>query len=82
MSKRSNNDHGSFWLLIDTTRYVYHDTRGTGGAAEPTGTFTINVLLTAGQIVRVENNISTEILGTNSDGVQHSWFTGFMLYQL
>ena len=82
IAKRSNDGRAHFWLLIDEERYFYFNIALDGGSTAPTGTATINIQLTAGQIVRVENNISTLIYGTNSEGIIQSYFTGFLLYLL
>ena len=79
--KRSNDSTCHFWLLIDEERYVYSAIYTYGGGT-PTGTVTINLELTAGQIVRVENNDSTLIYGTDANGIIQSWFTGFLMYAL
>ena len=78
--KRSNNNLSNFFLLIDGERYTDNELVTSGG--NPTSTVTINVELTAGQIVQVENDESTLIFGTNPDAIIHSWFTGFLLYAL
>ena len=78
VAKRSNDERAHFWLLVDEERYFYYD--GYNPGATPTGTATINIQLTNGQIVRVENNISTAIYGTNSEGSIESYFTAYMLY--
>ena len=82
VAKRGNNGRGDFWLLIDEDRYFISVTYSTNGAAAITGSMTINIELTAGQIVRVENEVSTVIYGTDSNGVIQSFFTGYMLYAL
>ena len=51
------------------------------GSLTPTASFTINIQLTAGQVVKVENDNSASVTGTNS-GYINSWFTGHMLYAL
>ena len=61
MAKRSNAGRAHFWLLLDEQRYFYLDSYEN---YVPTGTVTINLQLTAGQIVRVENYYSTIIYGT------------------
>ena len=79
--KRSNENRAYFWLLIDEDRYTYNY-QNTSGTGNPTGITTINIELTAGQIVRVENDHSSVIYGTDSNGIIQSWFTGFLLYAL
>ena len=87
MTKRSDNHQADFWILIDEVRYVYSeiDTGGDGdnsGSDAPTGSATINAELTAGQVVKVQNDNSALVYGTSSSGVIQSWFTGHMLYGL
>ena len=78
VAKRSNAGRAHFWLLLDEERYFYLDSYEN---YVPTGTATINLQLTAGQIVRVENYYSTIIYGT-LEGTINSFFTGHMLYNL
>ena len=63
IANRSDDGRAHFWLLIDEERYFYLENYTTYSESVTT---TINVELTAGQIVRVENNISTFISGTDS----------------
>ena len=85
VTKRSDLHRCDFWLLVDTVRYAYNEihTGGDGvpGSLTPTASFTINIQLTAGQVVQVENDNSASVTGTNS-GYINSWFTGHMLYAL
>ena len=82
MNKEGNNYYGSFRLLVDETRYLRKDLYLGDANETPSGFATINIELTTGQIVRVENEGSSEIFGTNADGTMHSWFTGHLLYAL
>ncbi len=79
MVKNGNNYYGDFWFVVDNNRVaymeMYEDTDAT-----PTPSATINLELTAGQIVRIESNVSTEIYGTHADGFIFSWFTGFLMF--
>ncbi len=69
--------------MVDQDRFAYAAERGLDtGSSTPTGTMTINLELTAGQVVRVENDLSTLIYGTHSSGYLQSWFTGYMLFAL
>ena len=86
ITKRSDYSQARFWLIVDEVRKTffdmdYHEQTGSG-TTTPTGFFTINMQLTAGQIVRVENDQSPYIYGTDSSGVMMSWFTGYMLFSL
>ena len=63
-------------------RFAYVEEYGGNSDLDPSGTATINIELTAGQIVRIENAGSTAIYGTNSPGYMYSWFTGHLLYAL
>ena len=82
VAKRGFDGRGDFVLLVDEQRYLGTTTYTTNSDAKPTGTATINIELTAGQIVRVENRESTSIFGTSSGGTIQSYFTGYMLYLL
>ena len=53
----------------------------TTNGSNPSGSITITLHLTAGQIVQVQNQQSTVVYGTYSDGIR-SWFSGHMLYQI
>ena len=77
MAKRGTD--GSFWFLVDNERVAFTSEFST--EYDPLGTATIILELRAGQIVRVENQDSPYIVGTESDGAR-SWFTGFLLYAL
>ena len=79
VTKRSNENRSYFWFLLDDQRYSLYQLYTSGTV---TGSATIVLELTAGQIVRVENYISTIIYGTDSEGAIRSWFTGHMLYAL
>ena len=81
VAKEGNDYYGSFYFLVDEVKYAYED-EYTGSNSTPTGTATINIELTAGQIVRVENRGSSKIGGTDSTGIMLSWFTGHLLYPL
>ena len=86
ITKRSDHSQARYWLIVDEIRKTffdmdYHEQSGSGTSTS-TGSFTINMQLTAGQIVRVENDRSAYIYGTDSSGIMQSWFTGYMLYSL
>ena len=79
--KNSNSNYENFWFIVDNDRVaympMYEDTD-----PSPAASATINLELTAGQIVRIESNVSTLIYGTHADGFIYSWFTGFLVYAL
>lgn len=81
ITKRSDLNRSQFWLLVDQERYAYSSLY-TDSHSTPSDSTTINIQLTAGQLVRVENDYSSLVYGTNSEGYILSWFTGFMLYAL
>ena len=86
VTKRSDASEADFWIVVDSVRYAYSEinTGGMGeelGSERPTGSFTINIQLTAGQVVQVQNDNSELVYGTTSGYIQ-SWFTGHMLYAL
>ena len=80
VTKTSNLERSNFWILVDDQRYAGHFLYTAD--VPPAGSATIILQLTAGQIVRVENQYSSIIYGTSSDGVILSWFTGHLLYPL
>ena len=69
MVKHGNYYSGAFYILVGDVRY-------------PLGSATINIELTAGQVVRIENDWSTTIYGTDSTGYIYSWFSGHLLSAL
>ena len=79
--KRCDNFYGTFYLLLDEMRYTYVDEYVESNFI-PAGSATINIELTAGQVVRIENAGSTMIYGTHSTGYIYSWFTGHLLHAL
>ena len=81
MVKRGNENIGTFFILVDEVRHVRFNDYG-GSDIWPAGSATINIELTAGQVVRIENVSSTLIARTDSTGYIHSWFTGHLLYAL
>ena len=68
--------------MVDEARYAEIDLETINSDGYPDGSATINIELTAGQIVRVENIISTVVYGTDASGYLYSWFTGHLLYAL
>ena len=82
--QKTGNDYSSlFWLVVDGKRFMYGGLFDLYTDNGPSTANTINIRLTAGQVVRVENQVSSEIYGTRvADGAIESWFTGFMLYKL
>ncbi len=80
-AKEGNNRYGAFWFLVDNTQVAIVEEWDADDTTSQ-GTGTIMLELTAGQLVRIENEISTFIYGTSSTGYLRSWFTGFLLYAL
>ena len=72
---------GSFYFVVDDARFAFVKEYSPDNDFSPQGSATINMELTAGQIVWIENAVSTTIYGTN-DGRLFSWFTGHLLYTL
>ena len=79
VNKHGTDYGGSFFVLVDEVKYAYYEEYGPNDSTQ-SGSATINIELTAGQVVRIENKSSTEIYGTDSTGVMWSWFTGHLLY--
>ena len=63
-------------------RYAVYDIEEEGFEQVVQGSATINIQLTAGQVVQIENILSTKIYGTELSGYVSSWFTGHLLYTL
>ena len=82
MNKEGNEYNGSFYFLVDETRYAEKDGVSGGSNEAPASSATINVQLNAGQLVRIENVGSTLVYGTFGEGYIQSWFTGHLLYAL
>ena len=76
-TKYGNNKSGSFCFLVDGQR-VFSVSRLDKDESMLQGTGTINLQLTAGQKVTVQNRGSNRLHGRNENGA-HCWFTGFML---
>ena len=81
VQKTGNEFCSQFWLLIDDVRYL-NSGLILSDDQSPSNTITINLILTAGQIVRVENRVSSLIYGTSGSGDINSWFTGYMLFEI
>ena len=81
VNKEGDSNHGSFYLLVDEERYAYKETWVSTDCC-PAGSATINLELTVGQIVRVENTGSSLLYGTQPGGFMKSWFTAHLLYAL
>ena len=79
--KHGNYYSGAFYILVDKARYAFVNEFANTNST-PLGSATINIELTAGQVVRIENDWSTRIYGTDSDGYIYSWFSGHLLYAL
>ena len=82
VTKSGNENSGTSFILVDEVRYAEIDLETIYSDGYPDGSATINIELTAGQIVRVENIISTVVYGTDPSGYLYSWFTGHLLYAL
>ena len=81
VSHDDDGGSGIFYFLLDEEQLAQYHLQ-ISGASYPNGAATINLELTAGQIVRIENWGSSTIYGTNSNGLINSWFTGHLLYAL
>ena len=81
VTKLGNDGHGAFFFLVDEEQFAFEDEWNFSDEST-SGSCTINMQLTAGQIVRIENWQSTGIYGTDSAGYIRSWFTGHLLYAL
>ena len=79
-SKIGNGHSGTFFFLVDDKpAFSYLHT----AEVNPSGSATINLRLSAGQVVQIQNIASTKIYGTApSFGFMYSWFTGYLLYVL
>ena len=78
MNMYGDNSHGWFNFLVDEEPVAEHYMYVPNSCC-PNGGATINLELSSGQIVRIENLYSTIIYGTDSTGMR-SWFTGHLLY--
>ncbi len=69
--------------MVDDSYSAFHKSIGDEGwDTNPTGTMVVNLQLNAGQVIKVQNALSTRVFGTTSIGTMRSWFTGHMLYLL
>ena len=83
VTKTSNLHQADFFLLVDGTRFAYHDLNASiYGSYYPTGSFTITIQLNAGQLVQVENDNSDYVFGTVDPGYIQSFFAGHLLFGL
>ncbi len=80
ITKHGDFYDGSFYLLVDGQRFAFIEAHNSNNT--PSGSATINLQLTAGQVVQVENSGSNYVQGTSSEGFIESWFTGHLLYAL
>ncbi len=72
---------GNFWFLVDDQRVAFIDDfdlffilgQGFG---------TITLQLTADQVVRIENDYSRAIYGSDDQYGHVSWFTGYLVHKL
>ncbi len=70
---------GNFWILVNEDRVAYIDeTDQMMYIGQGSGTITLQ--LTAGQLVRIENAVSSELVGTVPTYGHLSWFTGYLLH--
>ena len=68
---------GSFFFLVDGVRVAFKYLWVPSNSAAASSA-TLNIELFAGQIVTVENDGATAIMGTAGEFA--SWFTGHLLY--
>ena len=68
VNKHGGQYYGSFYFLVDEVHYALKDAYIGDDYSAPSGSATINIELSAGQLVRIENLGSTTILGTDSSG--------------
>ncbi len=81
-NKEGNEYYGSFFFRVDGVRVGDVDEYAQSSNPNPQGSGTINLYLTAGQEVDVENLGATIGYGTNDVLGYRSWFTGFILFPL
>ncbi len=82
MNKKGNDYSGSFSILVGEAAIAFKEAGFTNSNEDPSGSATINLELTAGERVRVQNVDSSVVYGTAQFGVIESWFTGHLLYVL
>ena len=80
VTKRGSDFSGTFVFTVDDDAYAAMLTFSDNDSA-PSASATINLELSAGQVVRVENVDSTIIFGTEF-GLVYTWFSGHLLYPL
>ncbi len=78
-AKLGNNRNGRFYFLVDGERVAYVDKHLPNLDPSAQGSATVNLYLTAGQVVQLEN-VGVSVIYGASRGYAMSWFTGFMLY--
>ena len=76
--KEGNYWYGTFYFLVDNVRVACVDVSYNNNV--PQGTGTINLFLSAGQIVQIENAESSVVYGTDAVYGYFSYFTGFLLF--
>ena len=76
--KLGNDNYGAFFFLVDDAVYALVDDHIGTSDYSVLGSATINIELTAGQVVGIENIGSTTVYG--GIGTLSSWFTGYLLY--
>lgn len=81
------SDSGRCFLLVDSTKVFYLSEHTSGG--HPQSSATINLFVTAGQVVQVQNDVNGSsnyqnayitVFGTYNLEMIYTWFTGFLLY--
>ena len=79
VNKEGTDNQGSFYFMVDYDRFAMKQIFSTYN--DLASSSTINLVLTAGQNVQIQNVGSTVIYGIRV-GVLRSWFTGHLLYAL
>ena len=80
VTKRGSDFSGTFVFTVDDDAYAAMLTFSDNDSA-PSASATINLELSAGQVVRVENVDSAIIFGTEF-GLVYTWFSGHLLFPL
>ncbi len=72
-----DNYDGSFYFLVDNVKITFSDGTSPNSNREPEGSATINLHLTAGQLVQVQNYVTTTVFGTESIKQETNWLISF-----
>ncbi len=78
VAKLSNNNRSYFYFLVDGENFAFandYDKKD----PEVFGAASITLYLGAWQVVQIANAESTEIIGTDMNGLR-SWFSGYLVY--